>query len=372
MAFAVMPVFSCAQTDQQATASSPISQPLIREGALAVTLAGDLNRATDNEAEAEDWLSAVGIAPRNGWIADYPVTPDIVGELQTAISQAADSGKLSMGKEAALKAFQGAVSGYGLPVKPDTSGQVASVVAPPSYSDSAIEDNYYSDEGPPVITYYAPPVDYAYLYTWVPYPFWGWDFWFPGFFVLADFNVGVHWHYHGHDHQGFISNHFRDPKTGRITRIDPANRFRGGTLPTRGGRTGLTSPAARSGGQAILNKSLGRVAPEASKDRGYGVSGPSPGTRASAFDHTAVIKVRSEYRGYGVTQNPVGTRSSAFEHSVNRQVEHAASDRGFQSRSSAGQVTGGGHGGGSSSSAGRGASGGGGGGFHGGGGGGRR
>jgi hypothetical protein len=322
MGFAVMPVLSCAQTDQQATAGSPLSQPLVREGALAVTLAGDLNRAaTENEAEAEDLLSAVGITPRNGWIADYPVTPDIVGELQRAISEAADSGELTMGKDAALKTLEGAVSGYGLPVKPDTSAQADSDVAPPSYSDSTIEDNYYSDEGPPVVTYYAPPADYAYLYTWVPYPFWGWDFWFPGFFVLADFNVGVHWHYHGHDHQGFVSNHFRDPKTGTIARIDPANRFRGGTLPT-GGRTAWTSRAGAG----------------------------------------------SEFRGYGVTRNPGGTRSSAFEHSVNSQDEHAASDRGFESRSSAGQVTGGGHGGGSTSGAGRGASGGGGGGFHGGGG----
>ena len=335
MAFAVMPELSCAQTDQQATARSPISQPLIREGALAVTLAGDLKvGTTENEAEAEDLLSAVGIAPNNGWIADYPVTPDIIGELQTAISQAASSGKLGMGEDAALKAFQSAGSGYGLPVKPDTSGNVVGDVSPPGYYDSTIEDNYYSNEGPPVVTYYTPPVDYAYLYTWVPYPFWGWDFWFPGFFVLADFNVGVHWHDHGHDHEGFISNHFHDSRTGRITRIDPANRFRGGTLPP-GGRTGWNSSAARSGAQAVFDRSRERTGGAGNQFRGYG----------------------------GVTQNSVGTRSSAFEHSVNSRSEHAASDRGFQSRSSAGHITSGGHGGGSSI----GARSGGGGGFHGGG-----
>ncbi len=340
MVFAVMPVFSCVQADQQATASSPISQPLIREGALAVTLAGDLKvGTTENEAEAEDLLSAVGIAPHNGWIADYPVTPDIVGELQTAISQAASSGKIGMGEDAALKAFQSVGSGYGLSVNPDTSGKVVGDGSPPNYLDSTIVDNYYTNEGPPVVTYYVPPVDYAYLYTWVPYPFWGWDFWFPGFFVLADFNVGAHWHHHGRDHEGFISNHFYDPKTGRIARIDPANRFRGGTLPS-GGRIGWNSSAARSGAQAVFDKSRSRT------------GGAGAG---------------EEFRGYGGVQNSVGTRSSAFEHSVNSQSEHAASDRGFKSRSSAGQISGGGHGGGSTIGAGGGARGGGSGGFHGGG-----
>jgi hypothetical protein len=344
MAFAFKPMLSIAQVDQQATANPPVSQPLIREGTLAVKLAGDFKLgATENEAEAEDLLSAAGITPRNGWIADYPVTPDIVGELQATISEAAAAGKLSMGKDAALQAFQSAVSAYSLPVNPDISGNVAGGEAPPGYYDETMENNYYANEGPPVVTYYAPPVDYAYMYAWVPYPFWWTDFWFPGFFVLADFNVRTHWHYHGHDHDGFITNHFRNPKTGGITRIDPSNRFRGGTLPP-GGRAGWTSPEARSGAQAVYDRS---------KSRG--------GTRQG-----------TEYRGYGVTPNPAGVRSSAFEHSVNKQVEHAASDRGFQSRSSAGQVTGGGReSAGAPSSRGAAAprgGGGGGGGFHGGGG----
>ncbi|MGD0281138.1 MAG: hypothetical protein ABSB95_02105 [Dissulfurispiraceae bacterium] len=348
-AFVVSPVLSNAQADQQAVASSPVSQPLIREGALAVELVGDLKvGATENEAEAEDLLSAAGIAPHNGWIADYPVTPDIVGELQTAINEAANSGKLGMGKDAALKAFQDAVNSNGLPVKPDTSGNVAGEASPPGYYDSTIQDNYYTNEGPPVVTYFAPPDEYAYMYTWVPYPFWWSDLWYPGFFVLADFNVSTHWRHHGHDHDGFITNHFHDPKTGGITRIDPSNRFHGGTLPP-GGRTGWTSPAARSGAQAVLDKSQSR-------------------TRAPG----------EQFRGYGVTQNPAGVRSNAFEHAVDQKVEHAASDRGFQSRTNAGQITDDGRAGagvpggrGAAAPAGRGAGaprGGGGGGFHGGGG----
>src|SRR5208337_263369 len=320
MAFASIPILSNAQTDQPSATNSLISQALIREGDLAVDLAEGLKvGAPKNEAEAEDELIRVGISPRNGWIADYPATPDIIGELQAAISGAADSGKLSVGKDAALKTFQDIVSGADLPVRPDVSGNVAVEPSAPNYPDTTAIDNYYNSEGPPVVTYYAPPPDYSYLYSWVPYPFWWADFWFPGFFVLADFNVSIHGHgHHHHGHDGFITNHFHDPKTGGMTRIDPANRFHGGTLPP-GGRTGWTSPAARSGAQAVFDKSR---------------------------EHTG--GAGKEFRGYGMTQNPAGTRSSAFEHSVNSQSEHAASDRGFQSRSSAGQISGVSHGGASS------------------------
>lgn len=329
MAFALIPTLANAQDDQPSAANTLLSQALIREGDLAIELAEGLKVGTPkNEAEAEDELSSIGISPRNGWIADYPATPDIIGELQASISVAADSGKLAVGKDAALKTFKEITSGDNLPITPDISGSGAAETAAPSYPDTTAINNYYSTEGPPVVTYYAPPPDDAYLYTWVPYPFWWADFWFPGFFVLADFNVSIHGHgHHHHGHDGFITNHFHDPATGRIARIDPANRFRGGT-------------------QAVV--SGGREHPVA--------AGAGAGR---------------ELRGYGVTQNPAGTRSSAFEHSVNSKSEHAASDRGFQSRSSAGQVSGGGHVGGGSIGAGGGARGGGGGGVsHGGGGGG--
>jgi len=321
MAFALIPTLSNAQTDQPSAANTLLSPALIREGDLAVSLAGGLKLGSpQNEAEAEDELNAAGISPRNGWIADYPATPDVIGELQASISGAADAGKLGVGKEAALKTLQQILSSDNLPVNPDLSSNGPAETSAPDYPDTTAVDNYYADEGPPVVTYYAPPSDYAYLYSWVPYPFWSEDFWFPGFFVLADFNVRVHGH-HGHD--VFITNHFHDNRTGSISRIDPANRFRGGTV--------WSGTSVRSG-----------------------------------------VGAGREYRGYGVSQNPAGTRSSAFEHSVNSQAEHAASDRGFQSRSSAGQISGGGHGGGSPRVSGGSArgGGGGGGGFHGGGGGG--
>jgi len=127
----------------------------------------------------------------------------------------------------------------------------------PAYPDSAVITDYYYQEGPPVVTYYAPPVDYAYLYSWVPYPFWWWNFWFPGFFVLADFHGFVHGHGHGHGHDGhgeFVSNHFRDSRTGMISRVDPVHRAGGGRFSDRAVR-GWSSASGSRGAQAIFNGS---------------------------------------------------------------------------------------------------------------------
>ena len=262
MFFVFVPTMLAAQTDQSSVTNPPISQPLVREGTFAVRLADALDVGKPaNEAEAETTLSAVGIAPRNGWIGDYPVTPDIVAELQASVSEAADSGNLVMGKDAALTAFSGVITEYGLSVQADTSGQNSGGMVAPAYPDSTTIYNYYYDEGPPVVTYYAPPVDYAYLYSWVPYPFWWWNFWFPGFFVLADFHVFTHGHGHGHghgfghgEHGEFVSNHFRDSRTGGVSRVDPAHRVGGGTFSDRAVR-GWSSPSGQRGAQAIFNGS---------------------------------------------------------------------------------------------------------------------
>jgi len=48
-------------------------------------------------------LSAVGIEPKNGWIAGYPVTPPVITEIEKGVAAAADAGKLGMGKDQALK-----------------------------------------------------------------------------------------------------------------------------------------------------------------------------------------------------------------------------------------------------------------------------
>jgi hypothetical protein len=248
--FALSPVLLYAQTSQKPMDKPPISQPLVSEGTFAVELANELKLGTTtNESEAESLLVGVGIVPRNGWIADYPVTPDIMGELQTSVSEAADSGRISMGKDEALKSFQDVATDYNLSV---AAGQGAGEAPAANCPDSTVINNYYSEEGPPVVTYCAPPADYGYLYSWVPYPFWWSDFWFPGFFVLADFAFvvefdGHHHHHHGHFHKGreFISNHFRDPSTGTISRIDPANRSNGRTFAP--GSTRWSNPSAVCG-----------------------------------------------------------------------------------------------------------------------------
>ena len=287
----------------------PIAQPLVREGDLAVKLteALKLGSAT-SEAEAESVLGSVGILPRNGWIADYPVTPDIIGELQTAIGEAAAAGKLGMGRDEALKASQAVLSESNLSIRAGAPVQQGSTVPGTNYPESPVINNYYYDEGPPVVTYYAPPPDYAYMYTWVPYPFWWWNFWYPGYFIMVDFYVPVYGHGHG-GHGGHVSNHYRDVRTGGISRIDPASRAHGGTLPDRRG-AGLSSPSARSGAQAILRRSQGGASTGASR----------------------------VFRGYG-ERPPAGTRPSAYQRPRNSQFERAASDRGFQSRSNAGRIT---------------------------------
>lgn len=288
----------------------PIAQPLVREGDLAVKLAEALKLGSAaSEAEAESVLGSVGIVPRNGWIADYPVTPDIIGELQNAIGEAAAAGKLAMGRDEALKASQEVLSESHLSIRTGGLVQQGSTAATgANYPESPVINNYYYDEGPPVVTYYAPPPDYAYMYTWVPYPFWWWNFWYPGYFILVDFHVPVYGYGYG-GHAVYVSNHYRDVRTGGISRIDPANRAHGGTIPDRRG-AGLSSPSARSGAQAILRRSQG-----------------------GALTGTSRV-----FRGYG-ERPPTGTRPSAFQRPRNSQFERAASDRGFQSRSHAGRIT---------------------------------
>ena len=58
--------------------------------------------------------------PRNGWIADYPVTPDIIGELQKSVGDAADAKKIDLGRDEALKRLDNVSAGFSLGVKPHT------------------------------------------------------------------------------------------------------------------------------------------------------------------------------------------------------------------------------------------------------------
>ena len=95
------------QSGQNKAGPPPSERSLVREGYFAMELAGVLEIGeVKSEAEAEDKLATVSIAPKKGWISDYPLTPNIVGELRNAVSEAADSGKIAMNREEAIKAFQ--------------------------------------------------------------------------------------------------------------------------------------------------------------------------------------------------------------------------------------------------------------------------
>jgi len=213
-----------------------------------------------------------------------------MGELQNAIGTAADSGKLGMKNDEAMQAFQGLTAQQGLPVRADTetpgTQQPPGGVAPPQdypeyYEPSAI-NNYYYDQGPPIVTYYPPPWDYSYLYAWVPYPFWWGGFWFPGFFCLHDFQRG----FFAHGNQKFISNHFWDSRTKGFGTIDPARRQMGNAMAsTSRPATTFSSREASNGASSILRRSsehtaLNRSTGVTSGSRGR--SGPSnPRSRVS-------------------------------------------------------------------------------------------
>lgn len=249
-----------AQSGQAAGEQPPVAQPLVREGDLAVKLVDALKLGTaTSEAEAESLLGNAGITPRNGWIADYPVTPDVIGELTQSIGVAADSKSIKMEKGEALQAFQDVTAGVNLAVSGGTPGQTSqpgpSNITTP---DNTVLNGYYDDQGPPTVTYYPPPPDYAYLYTWVPYPFWGWDIWFPGFYIQADFYRVVH----VHGRVEVISNHFVDHRTNRVVRIDPLRRFNGRTFAGIGAphdARRFISPGVRGGNETIFKGSRDRA-----------------------------------------------------------------------------------------------------------------
>jgi hypothetical protein len=164
-----------------------------------------------------------------------------------------------------------------LAVKGGTPGQTVqngpSTITVP---DTAVINNYYYDQGPPAVTYYPPPPDYTYLYVWVPYPFWGWNFWFPGFYILGDFHRVIH----VHDRVEVISNHFVDHRTNRIVRVDPLRRFNGRTFAGIGAphdARRFISPGVRGGNNTIFRGSRERAMTGGRKT----TPPPSRGTRKS-------------------------------------------------------------------------------------------
>jgi len=288
LALLLLPLAIYAQSDQSSKEIPPVSQALVPEGDFALKLAPSLGLGTPStEAQAEDMLTSVGIAPKNGWIADYPITPIVIGELQNAVAGAADAYRLPIGKDDALTAFQNLIVEFGLAVVPGGSNQYAESQLQP---DSTVINDYYYEEGPPVVTYYPPPWDYYYLYDWVPYPFWWGGFFFSGFFCLHDFHRVVFVGHHNH----LISNHFVDPVTHAVTTVDPVSRTSTRVSHTRAFDTNTTRNAASSifsrsissGGSRPFSNSTDSVNGSEMSHRSsqsFGRSFSSPSTASRSF-----------------------------------------------------------------------------------------
>jgi hypothetical protein len=209
--------------------SPDLAAPVVRQGDFAVQFQRALGvGATANETDAESALGDLGVAPRNGWIADYPVTPDILGELQDAVAGAAETGRLPMAKSEAMESLDELAVSLGVPTAPYTAtGALDPPPYPIQYSAPGQVEDYYTAMGPPVVTYYAPPDAYYPMYDWVPYRFLYGGIAFPGYFVLRDFHRVVP----RHGRPFFVSNHFADHRNAnRVFRVDPVMRFRGRTF----------------------------------------------------------------------------------------------------------------------------------------------
>ena len=272
-----------------------------REAEFAIELSTALNlNSSRDETAAENSLSSVNIAPRNGWISDYPMTPDIIAEVRDSTARAASSGSLNMSEDDATRAVDSVSIAMDLPLKAGSgrysyesessssssasssasSEYQSNFAAPPpelpDYVQPSEVDEYYDEYGPPIVSYYPPPWPYGYLYDWVPYPFWWGGFGFGGFFVLGDFDRCCHDHGHnghnGHDghnghngnHNGRVTNHVRNAN-GTVSRVNAATRATGTASSRTAGATGsaqgsrLGSANAQAGARAIANRQTARA-----------------------------------------------------------------------------------------------------------------
>jgi hypothetical protein len=296
----LLPVAGYPQPNQgNVAAAPPVAQPLVREGTFAMSLVQALGIGqAQNEADAENLLTSVGIAPRNGWIADYPVTPDVLGDLQTAVAAACDSHQLAMEKEEGLTRLQAVADEFGLPIVVSAPG---SSVTPYSSESPTVVDNYYYAYGPPVVTYYAPPPYYQYLYAWVPYPFWFGGFFFTGFYCLHDFDRVIVVHHVAR----FCTNHVFDRRTGRVTLVNPAGR---GFERSFSHESGFASPRARTSAGEIFNRSFERAHNRFAEPNhvSRGVMSSSPGTSRPGEHSHFQVRSGTHFSGTDMTRNSRG------------------------------------------------------------------
>ena len=351
----------------------PIGQTLVREGDYAVKLAQALKVGpATTEADAENALVAVGIAPKSGWISDFPITPDIISELQSSVDVAAGSGKLAMSQADAYSTFQALNTEAGLSITPgepaakiteyNSEGQQVYSEAP-AYEDQAAIDNYYAEEGPPVITYYTPPPDYEYLYAWDPYPFWWGGYYFPGYYVLNDFVIfadfdhdghhhgghhhdghwgegGHDWHNNGGGHNrgdwqnhGMISNHVTDRNSNRTVSIDPVSRQPRSATSFRPAGARSFEPASRTAN--MRNSTIGGRGGSFNRSSASNIVGRSTNRSTNTFVQRGGVMTRRDSNtvaGTGRSWSGSGGQNRSFSgssRSVERVRSYSGGNRSF-------------------------------------------
>ena len=263
----------------QTQQAPPVAQTLVREGDFAIKLAAelDLGKPSD-EATAEDMLAAAGVVPANGWLSDYPMTPEIIGQLKESVSRSAAEGKLHMNNEEAVKGLYYLTAQMNLPTPAGAGSQAqqGSEQAPAAPSNPSVVNNYYYDQGPPVVTYYPPPYDYAYMYDWVPYPTFWFGFWFPGFFICHNFTTVVVSPVFV-DRRVVVTNHVIDPVSRRVAFVDPVSRTNGSVRATTvlraaNGTTFSNLPEMRRSMGSLVAKGAESRTVTSSASRGSGFS----------------------------------------------------------------------------------------------------
>ena len=142
----------------------PIEQPLVREGEFAAELASAFNLTSlHDEAAGESYLASVNIMPKNGWISDYPVTPDIIAEVRDSAARSASSGNLQISETDAVGVVDNVSMAMNLPVKVNYESNLEhqSRSAPPpeayEYLEPSVVEDYYDDNKPPIVTLLSAP-----------------------------------------------------------------------------------------------------------------------------------------------------------------------------------------------------------------------
>jgi len=344
--FVVFEVRAEQEPGESAGELSPLVPPLVREGDFAIKLAEVLGLGEiADEDDAGRLLVELGLSPRNGWIADYPVTPVILAELREAVIASSESGSLAMTYNEALEAFDRLALDLGLSV--DENADLEFVTELPAEGSSPDEVPYagsfrthddYTTDGPPIMTYYPPPSHYYRYYDWVPYPFYFSRSYYSGFFILHDFHRAHKFdrHFHrNHKHKQFgfhnrfkrksISNYhwnrqFGQPEIVRPNSPERAERFgSGGRSRFKSGGIGSGKLESRSldnrGSKAFTFRSAGK--------RDFPKSLRGTGRRESVTPDRRFSSERREFRD----SRSRGKRDASIRSSTNFRREGADSLR---------------------------------------------